>query len=112
MAPEILTGNQAGAHAKVYKQYIAGMTHTAFGYHAVAANVEDGDIFEMCKVPAGALVVGGSFSFTALDTDGTPELDMDVGWANNGASTETIAVSDGTTYTNGRGNATDADGLI
>lgn len=112
MVAETLTANQAGSHAKVYKQYVAGMTHTAFGFYSVAANVEDGDIFEMCKLPAGALVVGGTFWATDMDTNATETLDVDVGWADNGGSTETLTVADGTTYTNGRGNAADPDGFV
>jgi hypothetical protein len=111
MVAETLTSNQAGSKAKVYKQYIAGMTHTAFGTYSVAANVEDGDIFEMCKVPAGALVVGGAFWCTDMDT-GTETLDIDVGWADNGGASETITVSDETTYTNMFAGAADPDGFV
>lgn len=99
MVAETLTGRQAGPYAKVYKQYIAGMTHTAFGTYSVAANVEDGDIFELCFVPAGALVVGGAFWCSDIDV-GTEALDMDIGWADNGAGAETLRVADGTVYTN------------
>jgi hypothetical protein len=47
--------------------------------------VEDGDIFEMCRVPAGAVIVGGSLYCDDLDT-GIEALDMDLGWAANGGS--------------------------
>jgi hypothetical protein len=55
----------------------------AYGTYAVAANVEDGDIFEMCKIPAGAVIVGGFFTAADLDT-GAEALDLDLGWAANG----------------------------
>ena len=110
MVAETLTANQAGTRAKVYKNYIAGVTHTAFGTYSVAANVEDGDIFEMCKLPAGALVVGGSFWSTDLDT-GTEALYLMVGWADNGGASENLTVADGTTYTNMRAGAADPDGF-
>lgn len=55
----------------------------ATGTYELAANVEDGDIFEMCKVPKDAVVVMGWIYGDDLDT-GTEALDMDVGWADNG----------------------------
>jgi hypothetical protein len=55
----------------------------AWGTYAVAAAVEDGDIFEMCKVPAGATIIDGYIQCEDLDT-GTEALDMMVGWAANG----------------------------
>ena len=55
----------------------------AYGIYTIAAVVEDGDIFEMCKLPAGAVVVDGVFYGDDIDT-GTEALDMDIGWAANG----------------------------
>ena len=57
----------------------------ARGTYAVAANVEDGDIFEMCWLPAGAVVLGGWVYAADLDT-GTEAMDIDLGWAANGGS--------------------------
>lgn len=111
MAAETLTANQAADAVQPQKHSFAGVCHTAFGKYSIAANVEDGDIFEMCKLPKGALVVGGAFWATDLD-DGSEAIDMDVGWADNGGSGATITVSDGTEYTNGGGNDSDADGFV
>ena len=55
----------------------------AYGIYTIAAVVEDGDIFEMCKLPSGAVVVDGVFYGDDIDT-GTEALDMDIGWAANG----------------------------
>ena len=64
---------------------LAGTVMCAYGTYAIAAAVEDGDIFEMCWVPAGAVLLGGYFYGADLDT-GTETLDMDIGWAANGGS--------------------------
>lgn len=109
MAAETLTSNQAGPTGIVHKQYLGGALLVKYGQYDIAANVEDGDIFEMCKVPAGALVVGGEFWSEDLDT-GTEALDMDVGWAANGGGSETLTTSEGQTFTNAFGTA-DADGF-
>lgn len=84
MAAETLTGTRAAADFPVFQPRGAGALAVAYGTYAVAANVEDGDIFELCKIPAGAVVVGGFFSTGDLDT-GTEVLDIDLGWAANGA---------------------------
>jgi hypothetical protein len=62
---------------------LGGTLRVAYGSYAVAANVEDGDIFELCRLPAGAVVVGGAFYAGDLDT-GTEAVDIDLGWAANG----------------------------
>lgn len=83
MAAETLTGTRAADAFPVFTPRGSGALAVAYGSYAVAANVEDGDIFELCKVPAGAVVVGGFFSAGDLDT-GTETLDIDIGWAANG----------------------------
>jgi len=85
MAAETLTSTRAADTFPVYKPQGAGALGVAYGTYAIAANVEDGDIFEMCKVPANAVIVGGHFYGDDLDT-GTETLDMDLGWAANGGS--------------------------
>ena len=83
--PETLVSVQGVAGYPVYGRGQAGNLKTAYGTYAVAANVEDGDIFQLCRIPAGATVIGGRFYADDLDTGATAEtLDMDVGWAANG----------------------------
>ena len=84
MAAETLTSTRAAADFPVFKSHESGLLCAAHGTFAVAANVEDGDIFEMCRVPAGAVVIGGWINADDMDTNGTETLDMDVGWAANG----------------------------
>lgn len=83
MAAETLTSTRAAATFPVFQAHQDGVLCVAFGTYAIGAAVEDGDIFEMCKIPAGATVVDGVVYSDDIDT-GTEALDMDVGWAGNG----------------------------
>ena len=85
MAAETLTATRAAASFPTFQPTGAGLVCAAYGSYTIAAAVEDGDIFEMCKVPAGAVLLGGHFYGDDLDT-GTETLDMDIGWAANGGS--------------------------
>lgn len=85
MAAETLTATRAASTFPVYTGLGAGNLNVAYGTYAVAANVEDGDIFEMCRLPAGARVLGGFLFAGDMDT-GTEALDMDIGWAANGGT--------------------------
>jgi hypothetical protein len=78
------TASRAGSTFPVFKPIGAGLLCAAYGTIEIAANPADGDIYEMCKIPAGAVVVGGMIYADDLDT-GTEALDMDIGWAANGA---------------------------
>ena len=62
-----------------------GSLKVAWGTIDVAANPVAADIYEMCRVPAGATIVGGFFRGDDLDT-GAETLDMDLGWAANGGT--------------------------
>ena len=84
MAAETLTATRAAATFPVFKASGAGLLCCAWGTYAVANAVEDGDIFEMCKVPAGATIVGGYLQTEDLDT-GSEAIDVMVGWAANGS---------------------------
>lgn len=91
MTAETLTGTRAASTFQVYRPSGAGALAVAYGHYNIAANVEAGDIFNLCKLPAGAVVVDGVVRAADLDT-GTEALDMDVGWAANGTE---AAVPDG-----------------
>ena len=54
----------------------------ATGTYEITANPTAADIYEICKVPAGAVVVAGWLYGDDLDT-GTESLDLDVGWKAN-----------------------------
>lgn len=78
------TATRAASTFPVYKTSGSGALGVAYGTYTIAANPADGDIYEMCRVPAGATIVGGYFYGADLDT-GTETLDIDIGWAANGA---------------------------
>ena len=84
MAAETLSTTRSASDFPVFKASGAGIVCAAYGTFALAANVEDGDIFEMCRLPAGAIVIGGWVNADDMDTNATETLDMDVGWADNG----------------------------
>ena len=83
MAAETLTATNALAGAATFGHGIRGNVKFAYGTYEIAAVVEDGDIFEMCRLPPGAVVVDGFVRADDIDT-GSEALDMDVGWAANG----------------------------
>ena len=111
MTAETLTARQAASTVPARRHDGAGLLQVAYGKYSVAANVEDGDIFEMCKVPAGALVVDGKFWCSDMDT-GTEALDMDVGWADNGGASATFTDASGTTWTNMGSGSASATGFV
>ncbi len=92
MTAETLTATRAAESFPLQGDGWAGNLKVAFGTITLAANVEDGDIFEMCKVPRGATIVGGYAYADDLDSNATETLDMDIGWAANG---DEIADPDG-----------------
>lgn len=85
MAAETLTATRAAAGFPVAGEGLSAGLQVATGTYELAANVEDGDIFEMCKIPANAVVVMGWMYGDDLDTNATETLDMDIGWAANGS---------------------------
>jgi hypothetical protein len=61
-----------------------GVLGVAWGYYSVTAAPTAADIINICKLPAGATVIGGFVQASDLDTNATETLDIDVGWAGNG----------------------------
>lgn len=61
-----------------------GNCNVAYGSYTLAdGDEDDGDIIELCKLPANCTVVGGYLIAGDMDT-GTEALDIDLGWAANG----------------------------
>ena len=59
MAAETLTATRAASTFPVAGHGSHGNLKRATGTYEIAAVVEDGDIFEMCRLPANSVVVGG-----------------------------------------------------
>lgn len=79
-----LTATRAAATFPVYKGQGSGNLCVAYGSYTLAANPTAADIIEFCRVPAGAVVLGGWLRGEDIDT-GTEALDIDIGWAANGS---------------------------
>jgi hypothetical protein len=56
-----------------------GALCVAHGTYEHATNLAASTVIEYCRIPKGAVVVGGWWGGDDLDT-GTEELDMDIGW--------------------------------
>lgn len=62
----------------------SGSMAVAWGTIEVSANPVAADIYQMCRLPKGAVVTGGWIYSDDLDTNATETLDLDIGWAANG----------------------------
>jgi len=78
-----LTAARAASTFPVSKPAVGGVMCAAYGVIELAANPTAADIAQMCRIPAGATVVGGWLYGDDIDT-GTEALDIDIGWAANG----------------------------
>lgn len=78
-----LTATRAASTFPVFKGMGAGAVCAAYGTYELAANPTAADIIEFCRVPKGAVVIGGWLMGDDIDT-GTEAFDFDVGWAANG----------------------------
>lgn len=60
---------------------------------SIAAHPVTGDVYEMIKVPKGALILGGRLFGPSLVTAGTSTgYDIDVGWASNTSALGNLGV--------------------
>ncbi len=78
-----LTGSRAASTYPVGSAGQANVQHVAWGLYALTADPSPADIIRLCKVPAGATVIGGFVQAADIDTDATETLDFDVGWEAN-----------------------------
>jgi hypothetical protein len=86
------TASAAASTAPAFQSTGSGLLCAAYGTIEVSANPVAADVYQMCRIPAGAVVVGGRIYSDDLDTNATETLDLDVGWAANGTD---AADSDG-----------------
>lgn len=74
-----LTATRAAANFPVSSYSGAGVLQVAYGSYTLAANPAQNDIIQFCKLPAGAVVLGGWLRGEDIDT-GTETFDIDIGW--------------------------------
>lgn len=79
-----VTADRAAASFPVFKAVGSGILCAAYGTYDFAAEPAAADILEICKVPAGAVVLGGFVRLGDMDTNATETVDIDVGYAANG----------------------------
>lgn len=78
------TAAQAATTYPILKPSTAGVLCVAYGTIEVTANPVAADIYQMCRLPKGAIVHGGVIYSDDLDTNATETLNLSVGWAANG----------------------------
>src|SRR5687767_10696944 len=88
-----LTATRAASTFPV-ASHTGGVCNVAYGSYDLSANPTAADILEICRVPAGAVVLGGWLRAEDIDSNATETIEMDVGWLGNGTD------------------AADADGLL
>lgn len=83
MAAQRFEGARAKAAFPVAHYAGGGVVQAAYGEFTLTETPEVGDVYALCKLPGGALVMGGYLFATDIDT-GTETLDIDLGWEANG----------------------------
>lgn len=78
------TAARAASTVQAFETVGTGVLCAAYGTIEVTANPVASDVYQMCRVPAGATVLGGRIYSDDIDTNATETLDLDVGWAANG----------------------------
>ena len=78
------TATRAASTFPAFQASGSGVLCAAYGTIEVSANPVANDVYEMCRIPAGAVIVGGRIYSDDLDTNATETLDLDVGWLANG----------------------------
>lgn len=78
------TATRAASTFPAFQASGSGVLCAAYGTIEVSANPVASDVYEMCRIPAGAVIVGGRIYSDDLDTNAAETLDLDVGWLANG----------------------------
>jgi hypothetical protein len=82
MAAQTFTGARAGSTFPALAG-TNGNLRAAYGSFTLTEVPEVSDIWQLCKLPKGAVPLGGFFATTDIDT-GVETLDIDLGYAANG----------------------------
>lgn len=79
-----ITATRAASTFPVFKAAGSGIMQVAYGSYDIAADPSAADIVELCRIPAGAVVLGGWLRCEDIDAHATATVDIDVGYAANG----------------------------
>ncbi len=75
----ITTGTRAAASFPAFKAVGAGIVCAAYGSYDFAAEQAAADTFIACKLPPGAVILGGWLRAEDMDSNASETIDMDVG---------------------------------
>lgn len=78
------TAARAATDFRVSGPGVGGSAKMAYGTIEIGVNPVAADVYEMCKLPQGAVVTGGYVTAGDMDTNATETLDMNLGWLANG----------------------------
>ena len=73
------TATRAEDGFPVYKALGAGQLCVAYGSYDAGTGLTTADVIKLCKLPRGAVVLGGFLRMEDLDSNATETLDIDVG---------------------------------
>lgn len=76
-----LTADRAVDTFPAFKALGAGILCRAYGTYELGSAPSAADVIEMCKVPAGAVILGGFLRAEDLDSNATETIELDVGTA-------------------------------
>lgn len=76
-----VTATRAASTVPAYTGLGAGNLCRAYGHYDFAAEPAAADVLEICRVPKGAVILGGFVRLGDMDSDTTETLDFDVGTA-------------------------------
>lgn len=81
-----VTATRASSTKPVSGHGFAGNKKQAWGVYNVTASLAAGTVIEMCRVPKGAVITGGVFAGSVIEST-VQTLDIDIGYATNGVDT-------------------------
>ena len=79
-----LTATRAASTVAPFTGLGAGNLCVAYGHYNLTANPTAADVIQLCRLPKGAVVLGGWLSIEDIDSNATEEVDIDLGYPANG----------------------------
>jgi hypothetical protein len=76
-----VTATRAASTFPAFTAVGAGILCRAYGHYDYAAEPAAADVLEICRIPAGATILGGFIRMGDMDSNATETLDFDVGTA-------------------------------
>lgn len=74
-----VTATRAASTFPAYTGLGAGNLCASYGHYDFAAEPAAADVLEICRIPKGAVILGGFIRMHDMDTNATETLDFDVG---------------------------------